>query len=175
MAATLTKMDKITLFFNQPVWMVSFQISERSLLRNKFGSIQNLYRKGVTGTRRLKNLSNRDFFKSISLGIYSWRKETPDSFRFTIYFTLKEGTSFNERRLRWQLKRTITWNPIDVSFGCFLEPPFHPDDKIQFIKGLYGPTSHKSDLVTHEGRHQVPQLARGTPVEVDYYREMSRQ
>jgi hypothetical protein len=170
MAATLTKMDKITLFFNQPVWMVSFQISERSLLRNKFGSIQNLYRKGVTGTRRLKNLSNRDFFKSISLGIYSWRKETPDSFRFTIYFTLKEGTSFNERRLRWQLKRTITWNPIDVSFGYFLEPPFHPDDRIQFIKGLYGPITHKSDLATLGCRHPITQVGQGSHESVNYYR-----
>lgn len=171
MAATLNKMDKLSLLFNQPVWMVTFQISDRSLRRNKFGSITNLYRKGVTGTRRLKNLSNREYFKNVSLGIYTWRNETPDTFRFFMYFTLKEGATFNERRLKWQLKRTITWNSIDVSFGYFHEPPLHPDDKIQFIKGLYGPTSHKSDLVTHEGRHQVPQLARGTPVEVDYYRE----
>ena len=170
MAATLTKTEKINLLFNQQVWMVTFQITERSLRRNKFGSIKNLYRRAVTGTRRLKNLSNRDYFKSIDLGMYSWLEEAPDTYRFSLYFTLKEG-SLNEKRLKWQLKRTITWNPIDVWFGVYNEPPINPKDNLQFVKGLYGSKASKSDSIAHEGHHQGLRLGRGTPEGAGYYRE----
>lgn len=171
MAATLTKTDKINLLFNQPVWMVTFQITERSLRRNKFGSIKNLYRRAVTGTRRLKNLSNRDFFKTIDLGMYSWRQEDSDTYWFSFYFTMKEGSSLNEKRLKWQLKRTITWNPIDVWFGLYTEPPINPKDNLQFVKGLYGTKANKSDSIAHGGHHQALQPVLSTRAEAGYYRE----
>jgi len=171
MTAALTKSEKLAILFAQPLWQVSFNISERAIANNRFGSIKGLYRKGIIGTRRLQNLSNRDYFKSIDLGLYCWHQEAPVSYRFSLYFTLKEGATLNERRLKWQLKRTITWNPIVVSFASFLEPPLHPDDKIQFIKGLYGPTSHKSDLRVRAGLHLASQPGLGTREVVGCYRE----
>jgi hypothetical protein len=171
MAATLSKTDKFNLLFNQPVWMVSFQITERSLRINKFGSIRNLYRRAITGTRRLKNLSNRDYFKSIDLGLYIWRKEAPDSYRFSLYFTLKEGYSLNEKRLRWQLKRTITWNPIEVKHGQiqWSELSQGDYDNIQFIKGLYGPIENTIYLAPPSIDGQALQPQSNSPSEVDYH------
>jgi hypothetical protein len=171
MTAALTQPEKLELLFAQPLWKVSFNISERAIAYNGFGSIKGLYRKGIIGTRRLQNLSNRDYFKSIDLGLYCWHPRALDSYRFSLYFTLKEGATFNERRLRWQLKRTITWNQIDVSFAKFSEPPIRPDDKIQFIKGLYGPTSRISDLRVREGLHLVSQPGLGTREAVGCFRE----
>ena len=171
MTAALTQSEKLEILFAKPLWKVSFGISERAIVYNRFGSIKGLYRKGIIGTRRLQNQSNRDYFKSIDLGLYCWHQEALDSYWFSLYFTLKEGTTFTERRLRWQLKRTITWNQIDVSFGSFTEPPIHPDDHIQFIKGLYGPTSHISDLRVREGQHPESPPGQVALAEVGCYRE----